>query len=39
MLYAGFNQDNGCFAVGENTGFRVFTTSPFNEQVELPDLV
>jgi hypothetical protein len=32
-LYIGFNQDNGCFAVGETTGFRIFNTNPYNEQV------
>ena len=32
-LHVGFNQDNGCFAVGEATGFRIFNTHPFNEQV------
>lgn len=32
-LHVGFNQDNGCFAVGESAGFRIFNTHPFNEQV------
>jgi WD repeat-containing protein 45 len=32
-LHVGFNQDNGCFAVGATTGFRIFNTHPFNEQV------
>ena len=32
-LHIGFNQDNGCFAVGEANGFRIFNTCPFNEQV------
>lgn len=38
-LHIGFNQDNGCFAVGEANGFRIFNTCPFNEQVRLKALL
>jgi WD repeat-containing protein 45 len=31
LLYANFNQDHSCFAVGVNNGFAVFNAIPFKE--------
>ena len=31
MLYVSFNQDNGCFACGTDSGFRIYNVEPFRE--------
>lgn len=34
MLVANFNQDGSCFAVGTETGFKIFNSSPFRDNFE-----
>ena len=32
ILYCSFNQDQGCFAAGTQSGFRIYNTKPFRDQ-------
>jgi len=31
ILYCNFNQDQSCFAIGTQSGFKIFQTNPFKE--------
>lgn len=33
VLYCSFNQDQSCFAVGTQTGFKIFSTAPLKETI------
>lgn len=34
ILYVGFNQDNKCFSIGTNNGFRIYNANPYKLNFE-----